>query len=198
MGHANTAQFREMMQSGNFVVTPGGARRRELVHVMKPDEAVTAQNGALQKLNLNSRDLTSLVFADQLGHATSPPRDGWITDAKWTEDPNSVITSMTTTWQVPLAPHTSDGQLIYLFNGLMDAGNKHILQPVLTWGVSPDGGGPFWSVASWYVDTAGHAFKSASVNVNEGDTLRGVMSLTNRTGPAFNYSCDTSLGLPNS
>jgi hypothetical protein len=197
MGHAYTAQFRDKLASGNFVVTPGGARRRELVHVMKPDEAVTGRNGPLQKLNLQSLSATSLVLTKTLGaDATPPPKDGWITFAQWTEEPNNIITSMTTTWQVPPAPEAAEGQLIYLFNGLEDAGVQHILQPVLTWGISPDGGGPFWSVASWFVDNAGHAFKSPDVRVNEGDTLQGVMSLTNQTGAGFNYACEFA-GIPN-
>jgi hypothetical protein len=189
MSHLDTPQFKAMMNSGDFAVTPGGPRRRELVHVMKSGEAVTTQQGLSKKLNLQSKVVTDLVSAQAIGAQNPPPRDGWISYAEWTENAANVITSMSTTWSVPGAPQTTDNQLIYLFNGLQDAGGSYILQPVLTWGVSPDGGGPFWSVASWYVDNAGHAFKSPSVNVNIGDTLTGVMTLTGQSNQVFNSSC---------
>jgi hypothetical protein len=187
--HRDTPRFQAMMASGNFVVTPGGPRRRELVHVMLPGEAVTKQDGLPKKLNLASGELTELVTNETLGAAKPAFHDGWITYAKWTEDPNHIITSMSTTWTVPPKPTNRDDQLIYLFNGLQDSNIQHILQPVLTWGVSADGGGPFWSIASWYVDDSGHAFKSASVNVNEGDVLTGVMTLTAQVDNGFNYDC---------
>jgi hypothetical protein len=104
---------------------------------------------------------------------------------------------MTTTWTVPPPPeNVNDGQLIYLFNGLEDCDAQtgkpnHILQPVLAWGISPDGGGPYWSVASWYYFAGKErGFKSPSVRVNKGDTLTGVMKLTGQSGSQFNYSCE--------
>lgn len=189
MSHLDTPQFRAMVNSGDFAMTPGGLRRKELVHLMKPDEAVTTRQGLSKTINRRSKAATDLVSAPAIGAQTPPPRDGWISYAAWTEDAVNVITWMSTTWTVPPAPQIAEEELIYLFNGLQDVGSSFILQPVLTWGVSPDGGGRFWSVASWYVDNAGHAFKSPSANVNVGDTLTGVMTLTGQSGQTFNYSC---------
>src|SRR5205823_6555965 len=65
--------------------------------------------------------------------------------------------------------------------------SKAILQPVLQWGVSAAGGGPYWSVASWFVDSSGHAFHTTLVPVSVGDVLVGEMLLTRRSENAFTY-----------
>ncbi len=40
-------------------------------------------------------------------------------------------------WNVPTAPQNpNDGQIVYLFTGLMDQGEDEIIQPVLQFGVS--------------------------------------------------------------
>jgi len=58
------------------------------------------------------------------------------------------------------------------------------------WGESPAGGGDYWAVASWYVDGEnGVAFHSSAVQVNPGDTLVGVMTLTGQSGSQFSYNC---------
>ena len=122
---------------------------------------------------------------------------GWTAYAQWAEDPADVITSTTATWMVPPMPKNRDGQLIYLFNGLeryvprKDPAVRYILQPVLTWGVSADDGGPYRSIASWYYDHKKRGFKSPSVKVQEGETLTGVIKLTAQLdGNRFNYSCE--------
>ena len=189
-GHHYSPQLKAMLDSGSYVVTPGGPRHRGLVHVLAPGEAVTKSRGTLKKLNLASTAMTDLVSLEALGAAAPTFGSGWITYASWRAASDTVITALTTTWTVPAAPTSQSGQLVYLFNGLQDEPGSQILQPVLQWGVSPDGGGPFWSVASWFVDPNGHAFKSPTVAVNEGDTLTGVMMLTGRSEQGFNYSCE--------
>ena len=106
---------------------------------------------------------------------------------------------MTTTWTVPPAPKNdkTGNQLIYLFNGLQrsvsrkNPSGRYILQPVLAWGYSPDGGGLCWSVASWYFDHKNRGFKSPSVNVKEGNKLTGLIKMTEPPHDhSFNYSCE--------
>jgi hypothetical protein len=189
-GHLHSARLKAMLDSGNFIITPGGPRRRELVHVMKPNEAVMKAESGFKKLNLLSQAVTEFVSPDALQGAQQAFGSGWITYASWVAASSVTIASMTTTWTVPPKPTTETGQLIYLFNGLQDNPITQILQPVLQWGISPDGGGPFWSVASWFVDPVGHAFKSPSITVIEGDTLTGVMILTGQSSQGFNYSCE--------
>jgi hypothetical protein len=81
---------------------------------------------------------------------------GWIAYTYWNNGTGNSITSFETTWEVPPPPASDSGQLIYLFNGIQNYGSNYgILQPVLQWGTSPAGGGPYWAVASWYVTSLG-------------------------------------------
>ncbi len=85
-------------------------------------------------------------------------------------------------------------QTIFLFNGIQNS--TMIYQPVLQGGSSAAGGGPYWSVASWYVDGAGEpANHSTLVRVNPGDVLTGIMTLTGQTGSQFNCNCQFA-GMP--
>jgi hypothetical protein len=115
----------------------------------------------------------------------------------WNNTTGSPITSFQTNWAVPQPPATSSGQLIYLFNALEDASGDDILQPVLQWGVSGAGGGSYWSVASWYVDSSGHAFCTPATQVNPGDQLIGLMTATLLAGGAINYTSQF-VGIPGS
>jgi hypothetical protein len=56
--------------------------------------------------------------------------------------------------------------------------------------VSAAGGGPYWSIANWYVDSSGHAFFSPLVQVQAGATLTGLISLTAQSGTSFSYESE--------
>jgi len=180
-----------------LVITPGGARPRSLVHEVKPGEVVTATRAVrsvageeakrpdrLSRMALQRA--TDVLPADQLPALGS----GWITYAVWINDTGKTITTLRTTWTVPPPPATQSGQLLYLFNGLQDNPVTHILQPVLQWGVSPDGGGNSWAIASWWVDSSNNAYKTPLVSVNPGDTLVGVMTLLSQAAGSFSYKCE--------
>ena len=91
---------------------------------------------------------------------------------------------------VPPAPLSWDGQIVYLFEGLTNS--HHILQPVLQYGASDDGGGAFWSVASWYVADDGAAYYTGAIPVGVGAGLQGEISWLARNGNSFNYLCQFS------
>jgi hypothetical protein len=77
---------------------------------------------------------------------------------------------------------------VFLFSGLNPRNpSASILQPVLQWGVSHIGGGPYWTIASWFVIRDGDAFHSDLVRVNEGDSLEGTIRLVGRANNAFEY-----------
>jgi hypothetical protein len=81
---------------------------------------------------------------------------------------------------VPAAPAQATSETLYYFSGLQSTldGNCGIIQPVLQWGVSPAGGGSFWSVASWWWGWTGQ-FRSPSVTrVNVGDKITGYLTTT--------------------
>ena len=188
--HLLTPELKALLDSGDYVITPGGPRRKELVHVIRPGEAVTREQGVLRKLDARGTAIDLAGAAAVVGEEPPALGSGWITYATWTYSGSQPISSFSTTWVVPPAPAASESQLVYLFNGLQDSPVTHILQPVLQWGISPDGGGAYWSVASWFVDSSGNAFKTPLVRVNPGDTLTGVMTLTGQSGSNYSYRCE--------
>jgi hypothetical protein len=101
------------------------------------------------------------------------------------------INYFTTTWVVPPAPSSDDGQTVYLFNGLQPStGTTWILQPVLQWGPSAEGGGAYWAIGNWYVPPNGSgltAHQTSLIRVSPGDVLQGVMVLTAQSGSEFSY-----------
>jgi hypothetical protein len=190
----------------NLVLTPGGYRDAALVHHVAADTVVDSSDGRLRQLSR-----TGAVLADHgpmLVRAAGRPLQplnirvpeaadgvvpafgsGWITYAAWTNSTGTPVSRFGTSWRVPQAPASSNGQTIFLFNGIQNS--TMIYQPVLQWGPSAAGGGAYWAVASWYADgQTGHSFYTTPVRVNVGDLLTGVMTLTGTSGALHSYSCD--------
>ncbi|MGO9016458.1 MAG: hypothetical protein ACLQF0_15920 [Dissulfurispiraceae bacterium] len=192
------------------VMTPGGLRHESRVHLVEPGHVIDGSGGRLKKLAPDGRlvkDFGPLAVrpGDQPlmpTNVSKPVRNvpglgqGWVVDARW--DPTSTVFAFKTTWTVPPAPATTSGviwhPLIYIFNGIQSS--PMILQPVLQWGDSPAGGGSSWEVASWYADGKdGDALHSNLVQVNTGDILTGVITLTGQTGSKYDYVCEFD-GMP--
>jgi len=190
-GGASVINERSASMPANLVLTPGGFRHPSLVHRVDPGHAVHLSEGRARLKSLASGALVELpVHRVQPGDVPGFG-SGWIVDAFWTNDTGNPVTSFRTTWRVPPAPATSNGQTIFLFNGIDPADpSQAILQPVLQWGSSYAGGGAYWSVASWYVLGNGQAFFTPLVPVNEGDVLVGVMTLTAQANGLFSYTSE--------
>jgi hypothetical protein len=184
--------------NNDWILTPGGYRPKSLVHKSRKGHALHFKG---EELFLRNKLTNKFVKIGKRHKGFDPdtvsPR--WITDANWTNNSGNPIISFETTWTVQSEPTNNDGQLIYLFNGLENTvGNYGILQPVLQWGNSPDGGGAYWAIASWYVTQDGNATVSpALTRVNPGDILTGKMSLVQTNGNLYNYSCQF-IGYPDS
>lgn len=116
--------------------------------------------------------------------AVSPEASGRVAYAYWS-NPNSgtPINYFNSTWTVPPAPTTNEQQTIFLFNSLVPAGSGEIIQPVLQWGPSAAGGGPYWTVASWYI-IGSQVYHTSLVKVSVGQVLNGLITLT---GGSYNY-----------
>lgn len=187
----------------DMVLTPGGFRHKSLVHHIEPGHVLqgTASNH-LQKLDPSGQVVADFGPVEQRpGNTPLMPANvavpeekvaalgsGWIAYAYWNNNSGSTLSSFTTTWVVPPAPTTQSGQTVFLFNGIQNS--TMIYQPVLQWGLSAAGGGNYWAVASWYADGQnGHSFHSQLTQVNPGDILIGVMTLTGQANGLFSYSC---------
>ena len=187
----------------DLVLTPGGPRSRSQVHLVESGTVLDGTGGRLRKLGGAGETLTDFGIVQQrtAGVPLHPGNvaylspevvpafgSGWITYASWTNATGTPASSFATTWVVPDPPATQSGQVIFLFSGIQNS--TMIYQPVLQWGESAAGGGNYWAVASWYVDgQGGIALHSSLVQVNPGDTLVGVMTLTGQSGSQFSYDC---------
>jgi hypothetical protein len=195
-GKASIIRERDTPMAGNLVLTPGGFRHPSLVHKVEAGHAVHISEGKTRLKNLATG-----AMIDVPEHNIQPGDvpgfgSGWIVDAFWLNNTGNPVTSFKTAWTVPPAPATSSGQTIFLFNGIDPTDpTQAILQPVLQWGTSFAGGGPSWSVASWYVLGNGQAFVTSLVPVNSGDVLVGVMTLTGQANGLFSYQAEFQ-GIP--
>lgn len=177
--------------NNKLVLTPGGFRHPSLVHRIEPGHALNMAEGRPQLMNMKSKKFTAITRATVKPAEVPALGSGWIAYAYWNNPTSNPVSNFTTKWTVPPSPSASDGQVIFLFNGIQNFGTNYgILQPVLQWGVSAAGGGAYWSIASWYVTSGGDAFHTNLIQVNAGDTLTGVMKLKSKSGSFFSYTSE--------
>lgn len=182
------------------VITPGGYRSKSKVHALTADGSVAqvdSRPSFMQKLAFKMPvlrpHLTSLMSVLSAEQTTSR----WITYAWWLNDTGNQIVSMETTWTVPPLPtKPHDGQTVYLFNGLQDAGGYRILQPVLQWGKTPAGEAEGWTVSSWFIspDTGAHYTKP--VAVQPGQQLKGVLKFLRKEDEDIYFYTSEFAGVP--
>jgi len=174
-----------------LVNTPGGFRRPEFVHVVRPHHIIVRRGGVSHLIDKDTCALVSKPAFEAAQKDSADQAGGWSTWATWNNQSAKPINSISTSWIVPADPTNQSGQLIYLFNGLQDRAGSQILQPVLQWGTSGAGGGAFWSVASWHVDSKNQAFCTPSIRVKPGDQLVGVITLVaSYANDTHNYRCE--------
>jgi hypothetical protein len=153
--------------SSGFVKTPGGLIHNSCVHPV-PDGASVDSDGNIV------RDGVLLEHVDGCRFGRPPQINSWVIDAAQTVS-STQIGSTTASLVVPGNPsHNTTARLEveYFFIGAEPACSAlPLLQPVLQWGVSPAGGGNFWAIANWYIDSSGNAFPSNFRTVNAGDLI---------------------------
>ncbi|MDR3465185.1 MAG: hypothetical protein P4M07_04495 [Xanthobacteraceae bacterium] len=170
-----------------LVPTSKGPRLRSQVvevaggaHVRRPDQSMEA---ALAIRNLTAQVATATV--------TAAPAGGWISWGDWRNTDATPISTFAATWVVPPTPTQNNGQTIYLFNGLQDAGGKHILQPVLQWGPSPaSGSGPQWGLASFWVGgSSDPLYCTQWIAVAPGTAVTGRLQVAAQDNGLFSCTC---------
>ena len=200
---------RRSTMPNDMVLTPGGYRPRDMVHLIAPGNHLYMEGERIEERDSTGKiiaklgsipmrpiagPLMPLNVVKHFGELMEPGPmpsfgSGWIVYSGWSNNSGHPLSSFQTTWVVPPAPATSNGQTIFLFNGIQNS--TMIYQPVLQWGPSAAGGGAYWAVASWYADgQSGQSFHSQLVRVNTGDTLVGIMTLSSQSPTGgFNYNC---------
>jgi hypothetical protein len=190
---SSVLRAQDATSSSKQVLTPWGYRDSANFHEI-PDgyDLAIMPDGHVQLANPTTGD--HIDFEKPATAAVKPlPDNGWQTDANWYNS-GDTVTSFTTTWKVPPAPSNYDGQTLFQFNSIEPASFDSILQPVLQYGQSADGGGEYWAVASWYV-TGSQAFASKLTAVKTGKSLTGVIKLLSDKNSLAKYSCEfTGIG----
>lgn len=187
----------DLAPPSGHVLTPGGYRHPSMVHFVPRGHLLRRRQGRMQLVERSTRRIRERFAAVPPQMPVPGTGSGWVTYASWLNSTGSYIAELTTQWTVPPPPSVSGSQTVFLFNGLQDAAQNDLLQPVLQWGASQAGGGPYWAVSSWFIDLHGHASYSQLTPVNPGDILTGVMTVTGFNGSTYSYQSSFE-GFPDS
>ncbi len=176
----------EALRAG-YVRTPFGLVHPSCVHAVDDESTVHADSvrtpdGREQKLEACQfarvpAEKTESIEPNAQPDATQAT-DGW-TATTW-YNATAQLGFLSTTFKVPQAPTTDDGQTLFFFPSFKPAGtvpgDGRIIQPVLQWGPSSAGGGSFWAAASWELDLGTNTVLNTSlIRVSSGDTISGVI-----------------------
>jgi|GEM_PF-1063943 len=192
-------------QKDELVNTPGGPIKKTNVHFVEKGCYLSKENGRIKKINIKTGmvmqeyDISQTNTSEQNertgNHQTVAQIDstfgtGWVTYGYWNHSSGEPISYFSTDWIVPNPPTTFNYQTIFLFNGIdLPVTANGILQPVLQWGYSAAGGGNYWAITNWYVESNNVAFWGDSlIVVNPGTNLQGVMQLTAKTDSGYSYN----------
>jgi len=100
----------------------------------------------------------------------------WIVDAVQ-QTPVS-FTYFSTNFSVPTAPTHQGAALLYYWPGLEDSSMDDVLQPVLQFGLGPEGGGNYWVYQTWFVTSSGSAIVGDQIGpLTPGTQLNGYVEL---------------------
>jgi len=188
-----------MASATELAVTPFGLMPKSCVHAVSANQMVVNEPGKTMIRNKETQEDEQIMgrCSEQVsilakeGQRQAEPNspmlpDGWAAYAFSGKDAQS-LTSYNGTWTVPDTPQDEGQQVLFLFTGLQNlydengnalrGGVTNIIQPVLQFGVSEAGGGDYWALASWYVDSNNHAHYSVLTQTESGNVIVGTMVL---------------------
>jgi len=178
------------------VITPFGKWAKSCTHAVNSDTVLIDQMSrtVLWNKKTNAEKIVEPCAFKQNtpsykegGSAIADP-EGWAAYAYSKSDP--ALTSYNGTWAVPQDPTQDVSQTLFLFTGFQNSFSAvqgrddvvNIIQPVLQFGPSAAGGGKYWALASWYVDSNDNAFWSNLTKTAPGNTIQGNMLKDAKTG----------------
>jgi hypothetical protein len=159
---------------GSLSLTPFGYFPSACVHGVPSRSEIVDNNTVVQPTKVRITFASCQIPATSLVPSTTSEDHEY---AYFYHDP---ITFLSGKWTVPSSPTKNIGQTIFLWDGLQPSDGASVVQPVLQYGKSADGGGPEWICASWYVkpDTS-TVFWSTPINVSVGDSMLGQLTHAN-------------------
>jgi len=165
-----------------LVQTPHGMRPKQCVHEVPSGSTLLERNG--KTLEVITEEGKRLSFPECKFPQKARQDSGWNTYA---ESDGVNFSVFNCTWTVPAAPQTYTNQTLFFFNSFEDIGQDEIIQPVIQYGPSEAGGGKFWTIASWWVNSAGSALYSTLTKIKTGDAIFGTMVRTSMTANTTNW-----------
>jgi len=187
--------------SDEWALTPNGLRPKSCVFGPIDSKHTIVNMGSHSELRDEKGSTVRSYDACSFPNDNVLPPSGW---AAYVYDQGSKpsISSYNGTWPVPPMPADQGAQTLFLFTGLQDSFGLvkdipsvvNIIQPVLQFGPSEAGGGPYWAMASWYVDSAGNAYYSELTQTTSGNTIQGNMYMNPSTKVWAIATIDTSAG----
>jgi hypothetical protein len=195
------------------VITPFGKWSKSCTYYVDADTQIVDETTRTVLMNLKTSGKkvippcqTKQSKPDYRGRSTEGTRlpEGWAAYG-WVKSPAD-LTSYNGSWVVPADPSKDIDQTLFLFTGLQNSystamtGGRvdvvNIIQPVLQFGPSAAGGGKYWALASWYVDSNDNAFWSKLSNTTSGNSILGTMLDTgdSKTGNWIINSVDSTAG----
>ncbi len=180
--------------TSGIVTTPWGTAPASCVHAIGSGvvSVVHGSNGLIVVTYANGKVSYFQSCSKSSGDESTPVTNNWV-ETGYAE--LSPITSIQAHFIVPTAPSSNDNQIIYLFpatqNCFSNCGNYvFIIQPVLQWGNNGAFGGPYYVLASWWVDSNGNYLYSKAINVSPNDKLVGVQKSSSCNS---SYTCNWSI-----
>jgi len=169
----------------DFVITPFGYFHPSCVNHLAKDDVLRQDKGAIQRANGTFENIQECAYphfeADGtkvVGNVrpvgdgkTEPPYIGhsWIEYASIHTGAN--YGEIYSEWDVPPAPTSNDGQVVFFFNGLEQySDDTTIIQPVLAWN---NDYAAAWSIAAWNCCVNGNVNEAPPAPVESGDHLEG-------------------------
>lgn len=210
-----TAKNSTPINKSDLALVPGvGYVPKNEVHIIEAGNQLTVKNGHILKVEKASGKLIEDFGLIKIGspngvnsgaqnsmqrNLSSKPgsisgaNPNWITWAQWTNTGSQPINYFSTTWSVPDAPASNDGQTLFIFDGLETTSGSDILQPVLQWGTSAAGGGSYWAIANWFVSSSGfYAVQMPLTTVSAHTSLQGIMTYTGQQAGTGSYDYTSS------
>ena len=172
-----------------YVVTPNGLFHPSCVVKVEDGQSLSASGAVLRADGGIAQPAGACAYPRFVVHGDSvervepgmkPDYSGWVARS----DSNANITppagSSDAIFNVPSAPTTKNGQVLYYFPGLEDGGAvQTILQPVLAWNGFSDAR---WTMTNWNCCKSGKTWHGATIPVNTGDKIKGTMKGSSCTG----------------
>jgi hypothetical protein len=158
----------------DYVSTPVGKIHKTCIHQSDDADAKLPRCKYVSKVKLAS---TAGVQAPAVNGVQPPTVNGWVENSYlYAPAANPWFGKAYSAWTVPSNPSSQVSQLLYYFPGFQNlSGTLSIIQPVMQWGNNGSFGGNYWSIASWFVNTAGVAVHSTPKTVATGNIIDGSM-----------------------